>query len=275
MALTATATPAMEDEMLRVLGIPQASRFKTGFNRPNLYYEVWSKSDIFGRQVAAIVEWIDVRQYRERSGVIYCTTCDDTERLAGELTRRGLSVEYYHGQIIDSPGDPEFKSRAQRQADWSAGNTKLIVATSAFGMGVDKPDVRFVIHHSIAHSIEDFYQQSGRAGRDGLPADVLLLWESHDEHKIRWLFDAAVKNQKSSPDEAERKKDLLKKMVDFARTTSTCRRQSLLGYFGESFDPVHCNGGCDFCAPREPRRQDPVPDILMHHGHADMALRME
>ncbi len=231
-ALTATATPRVRDDIVTQLALRDPARFLASFNRPNLNYHVEPKT----RYTRQITEFIGKRP--ADSGIIYCQSRKRTEEAAAELRRAGVRAVCYHAGM--DAGD-----RAAAQEAFLRDEARVVCATVAFGMGINKPDVRFVIHADLPKNIEGYYQETGRAGRDGLPADCLLLFSRGDITKyLRFIEE--------NPDEGAREvaRRQLDQMADFAETTN-CRRRELLGYFGESWTQENCRG-CDNCLkPRQ------------------------
>lgn len=231
-ALTATATPRVRDDIARQLDLRQPADFLASFNRPNLNYHVQPKQ----RAAKQVVDF--VRNRPQDSGIVYCQSRKRTEEIAAELRRAGIAAACYHAGMT---GD----ERASAQDAFLKDEARVVCATIAFGMGINKPDVRFVIHADLPKNMEGYYQETGRAGRDGLPADCLLLFARGDIVKYRRFLD-------DNPDDAAR--DLgrrqLDQMAEFAES-GDCRRRGLLGYFGEAWTQPNC-GGCDNClTPRE------------------------
>jgi len=231
-ALTATATPRVREDIITQLGLDDPAVFLASFNRPNLNYLVEPKQDAASR----IVRFIKSRG--EESGIVYCQSRNRTEELAATLRNSGVPAVCYHAGL-------ESAERARNQEAFLRDETRVVCATIAFGMGINKPDVRFVIHADLPKHIEGYYQETGRAGRDGLPADCLLLFSRGDVAKyLRFLDDI--------PDGGARDHARLQldQMAGFAESDA-CRRIALLGYFGETWPQDNC-GGCDNClAPRE------------------------
>ncbi len=235
MAVTATATDRVRDDIERFLALRSPRRFVAGFNRPNLRYSVFEKRDAFKQLLA----WASARA--NESGIVYVASRQSAEDLAMRLSAAGISARPYHAGL--SP-----QQRARHQDAFIRDEIRVICATIAFGMGIDKPNVRYVVHYDVPKNIEGYYQETGRAGRDGLPSDCALFFSGGDaakqRHFIKQIEDAAER------DRADR---LLRTMLDFAATPH-CRRSFLLKYFGESDVPDAC-GNCDNCL-QPPERID-------------------
>ena len=225
-ALTATATPKVQSDILKNLRIQDARVFKSSFNRPNLYYEVRDKVE----PEKDIIRFI--RQNPGKSGIIYCLSRKKVEELAQMLSINGIKALPYHAGL-------DAKTRAENQDKFLMEEIDVIVATIAFGMGIDKPDVRFVIHYDIPKSIEGYYQETGRAGRDGKEGQCITYYSYKDIQKLEKFM------QGKPVAEQEIGKQLLRETVAYAES-SQCRRRLLLNYFGEDYPQDNC-GACDNC----------------------------
>ena len=226
-ALTATATDKVRSDIKKNLGIMDAKEFKSSFNRPNLYYEVRSKTKDVDKDIIRFI-----KQHPGKSGIIYCLSRKKVEELAAILRANDIKAAAYHAGL-DSP------TRTQTQDDFLMENIDVIVATIAFGMGIDKPDVRFVIHYDIPKSLEGYYQETGRAGRDGGEGICLAFYSSKDLDKLEKFMEG------KPVAEQDIGRQLLVETAAYAET-SVCRRKMLLHYFGETYDRENC-GNCDNC----------------------------
>lgn len=225
-ALTATATPKVQSDILRNLGIQDAKVFKSSFNRPNLYYEIRDKQD----PKRDIIKFI--RQNPGKSGIIYCLSRKKVEEMAELLNVNGIKARPYHAGL-------DAKTRAENQDAFLMEEVNVIVATIAFGMGIDKPDVRFVIHYDIPKSLEGYYQETGRAGRDGKEGQCIAFYSYKDIQKLeKFMQDKPIAEQEIG-------RQLLMETVAYAESNS-CRRKLLLNYFGEDYLLDNC-GACDNC----------------------------
>lgn len=236
LALTATATEHVRQDICMNLGMKNPKLFISSFNRENIYLEVQPKRGA----METVINYI--KKHAGDSGIIYCNSRKQVEEIAQNLDQKGYSVLPYHAGLSDDV-------RAKNQELFIKDEVQIIVATIAFGMGINKPNVRYVINYDLPKSIEEYYQEIGRAGRDGLPSSALLLYTPADIRKIRWFF-----NESASPEKDEL---LLQGMIKYA-TSRICRRKALLAYFGENYEPSDANKDCccDICSAGEVPLQD-------------------
>jgi ATP-dependent DNA helicase RecQ len=261
-ALTATATPQVRQDIIRQLHLREPRVFISSFNRPNLTYVVAPKRKGWGGLLGLL------EKYRGESAILYCFSRKDTETLADLLRSRGIKAAPYHAGL-----SPDVRARTQDR--FIKDELDVVVATIAFGMGIDKPDVRLVAHCDLPKSVEGYYQETGRAGRDGLPAECVLFFSLADRRKQ--LFFINGMEDGPAKEEARRKLDAV---IRYGNLTS-CRRRFLLSYFGEAPGEADC-GGCDVCLgttvreePEAAKRASPsfVPDADLELFERLRALR--
>ena len=226
-ALTATATERVREDIIGQLDLQRGRVFLSSFNRANLSYSVQPKASSWGQLMSLL------QQRLSQSIIIYCFSRQETEDLARDLNARGLPARPYHAGL-----DPEVRRRTQE--DFIRDRVPIIVATIAFGMGIDKPDIRLVVHYSLPRSLEGYYQETGRAGRDGLPSECVLFYSYADKARQEYFI-----NQMGDAVEQRNARQKLAKMVEFAQVPS-CRRRFILEYFGERWPEENC-GACDVC----------------------------
>ena len=239
-ALTATATPKVQHDIQKNLGMNDAKVFKSSFNRPNLYYEVRPKTANIDKDIIKFI-----KNNPEKSGIIYCLSRKKVEELAEILQANGINARPYHAGM-------DSATRSQNQDDFLMEKIDVIVATIAFGMGIDKPDVRFVIHYDIPKSLEGYYQETGRAGRDGGEGQCITFYTNKDLQKLEKFM------QGKPVAEQEIGKQLLQETAAYAES-SLCRRKTLLHYFGEEYTEDNC-GNCDNCL--NPKKQVEAQELL-------------
>ncbi|XP_042259041.1 ATP-dependent DNA helicase Q1 [Thunnus maccoyii] len=232
LGLTATATSSVLKDCEKILCVPQPITLTASFNRTNLYYEVHIKdsdSDATINDIASMIK----NRYKDQSGIVYVFSQKDAESVASELQKRDILAHPYHAHM-----EPDDKSRVHRK--WTTGKIQVVVATVAFGMGIDKPDVRFVIHHTMSKSIENYYQESGRAGRDDRPADCIVYYGFSDIFRISTMVVMENVGQQK-----------LLQMVDYCQNVDRCRRSLMAVHFDEVWDDEGCNKMCDICRHRK------------------------
>ena len=231
-ALTATATQLVRADVVANLGINGCRQFSQSFNRPNLSYEVVPKAKGIVTSIADLIK----ERYMGKSGIIYCLSRKSCEQVAQKLSDNDIRAFHYHAGM-------ESAERSEVQRKWQSNEYHVIVATIAFGMGIDKADVRYVIHHTLPKSLEGYYQETGRAGRDGKRSECYLYYQYADSRTYRKMIDEG----EGSREQKQRLHDMLRTVIQYCENKADCRRAQVLGYFSESFDPTKCNSTCDNC----------------------------
>ncbi|OOF98926.1 hypothetical protein ASPCADRAFT_162746 [Aspergillus carbonarius ITEM 5010] len=256
MALTATATENVKVDVIHNLKMEGCEVFSQSFNRPNLTYEVRIKKK--GTELLASIANTIKTSYPNKSGIVYCLSRKTCEKVASSLRDDyRIKAAHYHAGM-------DSEARAEVQQGWQAGRTHVIVATIAFGMGIDKPDVRFVIHHSIPKSLEGYYQETGRAGRDGKRSGCYLYYCYKDTTTISSMIDKSD----GSKQQKNRQRQMLHNVVQYCENKSDCRRVQILAYFNEYFRRQDCNASCDNC------KSDSVFELHDFSHHAASAIKV-
>ena len=241
-ALTATATKRVQEDILKQLNLTNPSIFASSFNRNNLNLIIERKKNTFGR----ILEIL--KNYKGNPAIIYCFSRKDSEKIAQDLRKRGFNALSYHAGLSN-------EVRKNNQELFIKDKADIIVATIAFGMGIDKPDVRLIIHHTFPKSLEGYYQEIGRAGRDGLPSDCILFYSSGDKRKHEYFINKIA----DTPTQLSARTKLAK-VMSYCEAIS-CRRRHILEYFGETFPEYNCNG-CDICLKSNKSRENIISDKI-------------
>ncbi|XP_058832299.1 ATP-dependent DNA helicase Q1-like [Topomyia yanbarensis] len=253
LGVTATATAKVIADVRKMLNLRECLIFNAPFNRPNLYYHVLEKQADKTELHDMLADLIK-RKYRHMSGIIYTFSVKDTEELSTQLLQRDVKVLPYYGNL-----DPKQRSRAHQK--WMRNEIQVIVATNAFGMGIDKPDVRFVIHHTMSKSMENFYQESGRAGRDGKRSDCILLYQFKDIFRLSSMIFSEYEGL-----------DNVYSMVKYCINGKDCRRKLISRHFAEVWDDSHCDRLCDHCYYRDKVRL-PEQDVTNYYHTLVAILR--
>ncbi|KAI0822656.1 P-loop containing nucleoside triphosphate hydrolase protein [Trametes gibbosa] len=237
-ALTATASMEIRQDIISQLGLSIRAPYKLPFNRPNLDYEVRVKKKDFEKEIAAYIK----ERHPGESGIIYCSSRNGCEEVAMRLRAQNINAMHFHASM-------DSKDKARIQERWNSGEFQVIVATIAFGMGIDKSDVRFVIHHSPPTSLNRYYQETGRAGRDGKPSYCILY---HNQGDFNRAMDRIHKEKDISDNERRAQQEALRIVMRYCINDVRCRRQQVITFFGDDFDPADCHQLCDNCRNQTP-----------------------
>ncbi|CAO1635097.1 unnamed protein product [Parajaminaea phylloscopi] len=259
MAMTATANHRVKADVVASLGIKGCKVLEQSFNRGNLHYEVREKNQ--KTVVADIAKFIQ-SSHKGQCGIVYCLSRRACEEVADRLTRdHGLQAQHYHAALSK-------QDRLAIQESWQAGEFRIIVATIAFGMGIDKGDVRFVVHHTLPQSLEGYYQETGRAGRDGKSSTCVLYFNYKDTNVIKRMID----DGEGTTEQKEQQHANLRRVVQYCMNRNDCRRAQVLQYFGEVFPPEACHHTCDNCC-KSAREQAEIQDVTVQARQAAELVR--
>ncbi|KAH9925306.1 P-loop containing nucleoside triphosphate hydrolase protein [Fomitopsis serialis] len=249
MALTATATQQVKEDLIRILKIRGCKVYWQSMNRPNLNYEVRPKKGV-DREIVQFIR----AHHAEETGIIYARSRQTCENVAKKLRESyGLKARHFHAKM-------QNVDKKDALAKWQSGQCKIIVATIAFGMGIDKPDVRYVIHHDLPNDLDGYYQETGRAGRDGKPADCILYYSWGDVNTRRRMIRD---NTECDSREKEHQEQEILRVAQFCQNNVDCRRTQVLAYYNETFDPDLCENGCDNCRNPSGIEEEDVTDMAV------------
>ncbi|KAK2467108.1 hypothetical protein APHAL10511_001366 [Amanita phalloides] len=265
MALTATANQVTIDDIKKRLQLRSCVFLKSSFNRSNLSYSITNKQ--LSTVTLDVIKFIKER-HPNKTGIVYCLSRKTCEKVAKKLREGGLIARHYHAGMA-----PEEKEVALNE--WKLGRCNIIVATIAFGMGIDKPDVRFVIHHDLPKSLDGYYQETGRAGRDGNPADCLLFYAFSDFCSLRNMIVRGQDGQRALQDTIDRQLSEVRKVVAYCMNLSDCRRVQLLQHFGEKFNKTNCRSKCDNCNYDGALEEKDMTSVAINAVQAIRALRQK
>lgn len=238
MALTATAPPKVIQGVQKSLKITKGLVFSMNFNRPNLAFEVLDKPLQESKALEALHNLIATTFKRDAVGIVYCMTKQECEDVANFLFDKGVRADFYHAGQSNT-------DRQMVQEAWQSGQVSVVCATIAYGMGINKADVRYVIHYSVAKSMEGYYQEAGRAGRDGKPSQCTVFYSSRDVSKMRSILYMPSKGMTAKTRAVHMEK--LAAMAEYCEDHTSCRRKLLVSYFGQTFNRDECNDTCDNC----------------------------
>lgn len=238
MALTATAPPKVIQGVQKSLKIAKGLVFSMNFNRSNLTFEVLDKPAQDRKALEALLKLIKSSFGPEAVGIVYCMTKQECEDVANFLFDHGVRADFYHAGQSNT-------DRQMVQEAWQNGQVSVVCATIAYGMGINKADVRYVIHYSVAKSMEGYYQEAGRAGRDGQPSQCTLFYSSRDISKMRSILYMPSKGMTAKTRAVHMEK--LAAMAEYCEDSTSCRRKLLVSYFGQTFNREDCKGTCDNC----------------------------